>query len=279
MGTRREGSAKPHPSAQCRGGATLILLCLLLAAPSCVASVVVSDMVFDLESAPGESHTLRLEISNSGTTPTNVSVAYVDWVIEADGNHLFLEPGTLGRSLREHIAFAPEAFRLQGGETRSVRIDMTTPADGDGTYWGMLLVEGDNQVTQGAPGGLGVQIRTRMAVKIYNTVAGNERQSGRIMSLTAVPASPDEPFHASMTFRNTGNVKLRPRGWFELRDLRGQSVWRSEFAGRTVLPDGEIHLTDAYDGQILPAGKYVLIGIVDYGGHTLLGAQVSAAIE
>lgn len=240
------------------------------------AAILLSQLVFDVQVPAGESQTFVLEVTNTGDTADNVTISYYDWTVDALGNHEFFGengPG-LERSLRGKLEFSPAAFRLESRETREVRVTVTSPPGAEGTYWGMLMVENEAQSQVGEVGGVGIQVQTRYGIKVYNTVPGTARPAGAIERLTVKQLSEGTPPTPSLEFVNTGNVKVTPKGWFEVRNSQGRTIWRAEFEGRTVLPGGRMIIERPYDGAPLAAGQYLVLGVVDYGGERLLGGQV-----
>lgn len=254
--------------------AAAVLLCNWAAAPA-QAAVLLSQLVYDLQVPAGSAQTFVLEVTNTGAEADNVTITYYDWLVDSVGNHEFFEsdPG-LERSLRGQVEFSPASFRLEGGETREVRVTVAVPPDADGTYWGMLMVENDDRSALSPVGGVGIQVQVRYGVKVYNTVPGTERPAAAVERITVRQLAEGEPPVLSMEFANTGNVKVNPSGWFELRNALGQTVWRTDFEGRIVPPGGRMTIERPYDGAPLSAGQYLVLGVVDYGGDRLIGGQV-----
>ena len=255
-----------------------ILLVALLAgwvgAAPAQAGILLSQLVFDVQVPAGESETFILEVTNTGDEPDHVTITYYDWTVDALGNHDFLPPGSVERSLAGNLQFSPSSFVLASRETRQVRVTVTSPPGAEGTFWGMLMVENENQSAATQVGGVGIQIQTRYGVKVYNTVPGTVQPAGRIERIAVKQLEPGSPPVPSLEFANTGNAKMTPRGWFELRNAQGQTVWRAEFEGRTLLPGGRMVIERPYDGPPLVSGQYLVLGVVDYGGNRLLGGQV-----
>lgn len=238
------------------------------------AAILLSQLVLDVQVPAGQSQTFILEVTNTGDTPDNVTITYYDWTVDAVGNHDFiLEPG-LERSLRGNLEFSPASFRLESGETREVRVTVTSPADAKGTYWGMLMVENEARTAVSDVGGVGIQVQTRYGIKVYNTVPGTALPAGTIERITVRQLAEGMPPTASLEFVNTGNTKVTPKGYFEVRNAQGQTLWRAEYEGRVVLPGGRMVIERPYDGAPLPAGQYLVLGVVDYGGDRLIGGQV-----
>lgn len=252
----------------------LVAALLVSGMPAARASIILSQLVFDLQVAAGDSQTFVLQVTNTGDSEDNVTISYYDWTVDAVGNHTFLEELNLNRSLRSNLAFSPVKLRLGSKETGEVRVTVTSPADAEGTYWGMLMVEHEAPASTPSLGGVGIQVQTRHGVKVYNTVPGTERPAGTIERITVKQTGEGMPPVPSLEFVNTGNVKVTPKGWFELRNAQGQTVWRSVFEGRVVLPGSSIVIERPYDGEPLGPGQYLVLGVVDYGGDRLLGGQV-----
>lgn len=243
------------------------------------ASILVSQLVFDLAVQAEGQQTYAFDVTNTGAVPENVSVTYFDWELDSQGNHSFLAPGSVERSLSEWITFSPTAFRLEPGSSQEVRLTVASPAGGAGSYWGLLMVESEDRPTEPGPGAVGIRIRTRFGVKVFQTVPSSERPNGRVARIHVLPATDSAPLTAALEFWNTGNVKIKPTGWFEFRNSRGQPMWRSDFQGTDVLPGGRTQLSKAYDGPSLEPGRYLVLGIVDYGGERLVAGQAVLTVD
>lgn len=249
---------------------------LLLAVPS-AAQIIVSDLAVDMTLPPGSVQTSGFSVINVGQTVEYVRITFLDWWLDADERHHYFEPASLERSLYQYLSVSPVYFPLGPGESQDVRVTVALPESKGGTLWGMLLVESDPERAVEDGPSFGLQVHTRFGVKVYATAAGTETPVGRVTRISAQSGESETRF--SVEFENSGNSKVVPVGWFEVRNVQGTALWRKEFEGRTVLPEARLTLTALYDGPVLMPGQYVLLGIVDYGASRMVGGQAVLTVE
>lgn len=260
--------------------AAIALLVVGFVGFSASAAIIVSDLVLDARVPAGGAETYVFQVTNTGDEAVDVTITYYDWSVDERGNHqFFVNDMGIERSLRGLVEFSPAAFRLESQQARDVRVTIRSTQQADGTYWGMLMVENEAPAVRQDVAGAFIHVQVRYGVKLYNTVPGTERPAGAVERVAAAQPAAGEPPMLSLTFMNSGNVKLAPNGWFEIRDGRGQPVWRTDFEGRTVPPGSRMLIEQPYDGVPLPAGQYLLLGVVDYGGDRLVGGQVMMTVH
>jgi hypothetical protein len=137
-----------------------------------------------LEIPIGGSQTRTLRVTNVGSEREDVRVFYQDWIREPNGDHRYLEGGSLERSLSDWIKITPLKFSLDPGEyqdisfTLSVSREVQNPrvlgddnaevsyAPVEGTYWGIIMIEPVN--TPKSPGqGVGISAVFRHGVNAF----------------------------------------------------------------------------------------------------------------
>lgn len=257
--------------------ATLALIGVLCVASTASAAISVSELVLDMQVPAGSEQTATFVVSNAGTDPENVRITYVDWWVDSSYNHQFLEPGSVGRTLQPYISFSPATFHLAAGDSQLVRVTVAAPPAGHGTYWGMLMVEGEAPPDDASQGTVTFQVRTRFGVKVYATLTGTEQVAGRVTRLNAETSERGLEF--TLEFENLGNTLVTPAGWFEVRNVQSTTLWRSDFEGSVVLPEATVEFTHPDEAPQLAPGQYLLLGIVDYGGERLVGGQSILTVE
>ncbi|MFQ5795518.1 MAG: molecular chaperone [Candidatus Bipolaricaulia bacterium] len=231
----------------------------------------VSNMVFELSLAPGESGTFSFEVLNNETRTTRITVYLVDWRIHPDGSQVFLDPGILPRSNTAWIVVSPSEFGLNPGETQEVRFTISVPENVEGgTYWGMIFVEGSPIVTES--GGISILTVQRFGIKVYETTPEATLRDGRVTGMSLISL---DPLKVKVAFENTGNASLRPEGRVEVMNEQGELVKRLEIGAFSVLPGAnrEVEVVDE-GGKRLGPGRYVVLGIIDFGGENLVAGRL-----
>jgi len=243
----------------------------------CPQALEVSQLEFDLEVPPGGTATYSFVVGNNEEIVDDIRIYLIDWDRDLEGNHRFYEPGTLPRSNTAWITVSPSHFSLQPGERREVRFTIKVPADAEGTYWGMIMVEGRPRPQEGEEGM--VMAVPRFGIKVYETPRGTAHRDGRITHMERLGLN---PLTVLVEFENTGNAHLRVDGWVEIRDTWGETV-RSLKIGRFPLLPGAKRRVRAIDtdgdGEPLPPGDYLALAVLDFGGPYLIAGQIPFKVE
>jgi hypothetical protein len=115
----------------------------------------------------------------------------------------------------------------------------------------------------------------RVGGGIFLTVLGEAEKAGRIQDFAV---KWENGLSGRVLFINYGDTQLHPSGRVEVRDSRGKTVERFSLPEITVLPGGEREIFFE-EAMALPAGDYVVLAILDYGGERLLGAQTLLKVD
>ncbi len=246
---------------------------LIVVAPPAQA-LRLSRIEFDLSLPPGARETFSFHVFNDEAEETTVSLSLADWDRTLDGENRFFEPGTNARSASDWITFAPNQFTLAPDETAEVRFTLNVPPDVRGTHWAALLVEGSPREVD-TQGGTTILVRRRFAVKILQTPPDTGAQDIRLLGLDVAGLN---PLTVHLRVRNAGTRNLAAvKGRLELRDQTGtlESVPIEDFP---MLPGAERRVTVAskrFRNEPFPAGRFLVLAILDFGGDDLLGGQLN----
>lgn len=162
----------------------------------------------------------------------------------------------------------PTELNLGPGEAQEVTATLTIPSRDevrlDGTYWGIIFVQGEPRPVE--QGGTTVMAIERFGVKVYATVAGTEAPSGAVQKLEV--SQTDDGFSVAVYYANTGNVHQRVRGTLEVVDRTGTLVQEMTIDPFPVLPGALRRAVVSLPR--LPRGIYQLRAVMDYGGSELV---------
>ncbi len=175
---------------------------------------------------------------------------------------------TVARSNGDWITVSPKKFTIEGGKTQEVTFTVQVPSTGvNGTYWGAILIQGSPRKVERE--GATVLAVERFGVKVYVTITGTEILSGRVTSVRKVSL---EPLTFTVTFENTGNVQLRPKGSIQIISQTGETVRTIPIEEFPVLP-GAVQTVTVKDPSTDPLapGIYRALVAIDYGGENLAG--------
>lgn len=225
----------------------------------------------------GEEAIASVQVYNPGPRPQTVTLRLMDWFRTPEGVHYY-PPGSLDRSLAPWLSLLePARFTLAPAERRDVRLLLTVPPAAEGSHWTMLLVEGDAQAQAEASTEAitaTAQVTSGYAIALIQTDPTTAAPAGNLLELKVLG---HEPFGVQFLFENAGNVHLLVRGWTEVRNTAGQVLKHLELPPFGVLP-GETRVRRVQERppiSPLPAGDYLALVVLDFGGSFLIAGQRS----
>jgi hypothetical protein len=259
-----------------------------------------------LEIPVGGSQTRTLRVTNVGSEREDVRVFYQDWIREPNGDHRYLEGGSLERSLFDWIKITPLNFSLDPGQYQDVSFTLSVPratrnpnvsdVDSDvsyipveGTYWGIIMIEPVD--TPKSPGqGVGISAVFRHGVKVSVTVPGTGVLDGAVTRITVAEDKPtlllpedskDVSIIFLLEFENKGTVLAKTQGYVEVLNPKGELLSRMDIYPKdmTVLPGETLRYASPYVGPDLGPGQYLVLGVIDYGGSTRVAGQLMFRIR
>jgi len=254
-----------------------LLLLALIAGSDTSAKISVSPLSAGFNLVPGESVTGSFLVKNIGEQLQQVTVSMRDYARSLAGEDQFLPANTIPQSLTRYVDFSPATFELEPGAVQEVQFQVTLPVEETGPHWMMFLVEESKPEietgvgVEGAGGGFAFNVNIAFAVRIRQSNPDNVVADGRVTGVVVAPAA-DEPLAVQMTFENTGTAYLSPRGRVEIRDRTGQTVASTPINEFPVLP-GAKRILDVVVTTPLASGKYIALGIIDFGGDFLVAGQ------
>ena len=118
---------------------------------------------------------------------------------------------------------------------------------------------------------VGIAVAFRYAVQIFTTIKDTEIKNVTFRSLNL--ARTEKGINARAVLENLGNVYLRPKVWFELRDTEGKTAYRKDYIEQTLLPESARDYIFKLDDLSVAPGRYLAMVIADYGAEKLIAAQ------
>ncbi len=179
------------------------------------------------------------------------------------------------RSNSDWLEVSPQSFQLDAGEAREVTFSIQVPQDAEGTYWGVIFVEGSPRPEERE--GATVLAIERFGVKIYETVPGTEVLSGEIKQVGKIG---NHPLSFEILFENTGNVQLRPSGRVDITGRTGDVVKILPMEKFYVLPGASRQVEVIDQGDSLSPGRYLALAVLDIGNpEYLLASQLVFEVQ
>ena len=242
----------------------------------------ISPVAFDLTLPRGAERSFAFQLENNEGEVLQLEIGLCDWIRDLDGRNLFCEEaGEVPRSATSWVSVAPTQFELAPGEKQEVRFTVSVPSEGpegaalDGTYWTSVMVEATPKPPEGQPPGTEIIVKRRFGLKVLLSIAGTGTKSGQVGNLERHGLN---PLWMTFEFQNRGTLNLKDvSGRVEIRDTRGATLEKIPVQPFSVLPGYTRRLvvqSARPRGEGLPPGDYVILAILDYGGDTLVGAQL-----
>lgn len=234
-------------------------------------SVAVSPTTLELTVAPGEFFETQLEVYGAPDQNLRAKAYLHDYEFDLSGKAiLYKEGGILPRSAASWVSIEPQDFIIPAGEKRMVRISGTVPQDTPGgDYWSMYFIEifPFSQLQTS-----GVVVSGRVGGSFTITVPGADGPKGKITALEVECFVEEHKQQVSgvITFKNEGDLILKPSGRVEIRTLQNQVLEEIIIRPVKIHPGAERRIS--FTEQInLEEGRYVALAILDYGGEKLSG--------
>lgn len=243
----------------------------LLAAGRLDAQVTVVSATLDERPArPGETYTGTIRVRNAGGAPQDVKIHQTDYRFFADGRSLYDAPGSHARSNAAWVTFSPASLTLGPHEEATVRYEIRVPADPAlrGTYWSVVMVEGQAPPARTGSRGVGITPVVRYAVQLATHLDGGESRVALQAPRLGTQAGAGS---LSVDLANTGDRASRVDVRVDLFDAQGNPAG-SVRAERGLMYPGTSVRQSFELGRLAP-GAYRAIVIADTGGDEVFGAE------
>jgi P pilus assembly chaperone PapD len=249
---------------------------------SAPAQLVIDRLDLAVTPVVGRRVAASIGVTNSSAVPVQAMITRGDWDRDETGDNRFLPPGTTGRSCGDILRITPITLRLDAGSTDSVRVIVNgTPVDRK-ECWDIIFIE--QRIAQSPEKGSALIYQFRTGVKVYVVPPGLIRD-GAVESMRVEDAARlataiagerptrDASRAVVVDFRNTGGVHLLAKGSIEVRRPDNTVVTELPIAEFPTLPGAlrRIRVTIPSD---LPADRYVLLALIDFGGEEIAAGQL-----
>jgi len=232
------------------------------------------DLVLRPEST--EERTGLLVVRNESDTPTQAVVTLEDWDRAPDGNNRFYPAGSVAGSCAKSLHVFPLSLSLKPGEAQTIRIDYTGPAQRASECWSLVVVE--SAVSRQSANGRQLMYHIRTGLKVYVSPEG-ALVDGEVEGLSVARTTTDGRTRdvAILAFANRGGKHYSAKGRLEIRREDNSLVETLDLPPLYALPGSTMHATVTL--PTLPAGRYLLLGIVDYGGSEVAAGMSTFEVQ
>lgn len=224
--------------------------------------------------SPGENWVSQIKVVNNNSEEMTVYTQVSDFKSGPEGEVVFLEinnaSGTGEYLLSSWIEVEPGPIIIGPNQSRDIPFAISVPANaGPGGHYAAILV---GNRPNGEVEGTGFHVSSMLATLLLVTVKGDIQESGDINEFYAEKEYYDHPeanFHLS--FRNTGNVHLQPKGEIVITDMWGKDKGKIEVSQGNdfgnVLPNSIKKWTYSWDGEdkLTAMGRYRAELALHYG--------------
>ena len=226
-------------------------------------------------------------VRNGGRVATQATVTREDWDRAESGENRFVPSGSTGKSCAASLDFFPKAFRLEPGAAQIVRLAIDSVNRPSKECWDILFVE--ELAQRWAPSRSGLRYILRTGVKIYVVPQGLKRdasiidmsmssEGSRLASQSTASASLPVKQRIGIRFRNDGQVHLAAKGRIEIRRLDNSIAMQIPIAEFPTLP-GAIRRLELDVPPTIPAGSYIALALIDFGGAEIAAGQLELVVR
>jgi P pilus assembly chaperone PapD len=270
--------------------ATVLALCAVgaVAAAPASAQLLVDPLEVTMVTAGAGRTTASFSVQNTSDKPVQATITRQDWDRQENGDNRFLAAGSSGKSCGAMLSVSPLSVRVEAHTSRVVRLAVETGSALTRECWDIVFIEEVPQ--RAASKGNSLQYIFRTGVKVYVAPPGLSRDGAvEDMAVVDAPAKPAsstpsaKPASVStstpnakqiaISFHNTGGMHLLAKGRVEFRRLDNSVATQVPIAEFPTLP-GSLRKVLVDVPRDLPAGDYVALALIDFGGAELVAGQI-----
>lgn len=245
------------------------------------AQLEVDELELFLTAGAAGSVSATFNVRNTSRTAQTVQIERQDWDRQENGRNRFLSAGAVTGTCHPAIEVFPTIAQLDAGQTQVVRVTYTGGAR-ERACWSAVSV-GTAPVP---PDTAGVQLVVNLEhiVKIYvdpptptRTIEIGELDVVRAVAQPGSMAPDSTSRDVMVTVRGSGNAQARVKGSVEYRTAADSVVATVRIDEFPVLPGAVRRLHSRMPA--LPAGRYIVLVMFDYGGQDLIAGQIELEIQ
>jgi P pilus assembly chaperone PapD len=226
-------------------------------------------------------------VRNDSKHPAQAIVTREDWDRAENGDNRFVPSGSTVNTCGASMSVFPTAFRIEPGANQIIRLAVEKTPNLPKECWDIVFVQ---ELPQGRTvTRTGLQYLFRTGVKVYVVPAGLKRDAsitgmrledagGRVGSQSKAASSPPVKQRISIEFSNSGQVHLAGKGRIEFRRLDNSIATQIPIAEFPILP-GAMRRLELDVPPTLPAGSYIALSLIDFGGAEIAAGQLELSLK
>jgi hypothetical protein len=240
-------------------GLLFVLFCITLSLAFSAGAITIGPAKLELEADPGDILRGEMSLFNEADKAGTFYVSFEKF-IEKDGQRVFLPDE---ESLIAEWTEVSESVFLVAGERQRIPFAIRVPENAP--PGGHFAVAWWSTVPPEAKGGVGITVRAGILIFL--------RVSGEVTEETEILYSPKQsivgalPLGFNVTFKNLGNVHLRPLGNIVIRDLFGRTKAQIPINPQrfNVLPESQRTFAAEWQEEGISFGPYRATLELSYG--------------
>jgi hypothetical protein len=235
----------------CLAGLFAVCICLLPAPTSAVRSETLSaypgqtDLTdghtwFRYHLSRGQTKVDALTVVNGSNQTKEVTLYPVDTIATSDGQLAMRNQGEPRREIGRWIRLSAARLILGPDEHRNVGFELGIPRDAPiGDHVGGIIVQENTLRSLTTAQGLHLQIVSRLAVRVYETIPGRQIL---VLKLKYYHLTANNRLAVILSLANGGNTTVVPSGHVIVRDWRGTRRERLALPPVVILPHRNIRV-------------------------------------
>jgi len=237
----------------------------------------VAPVRLEFDAEPATSQQKTLNIKNHSSRRVSYTVSFADFLPSSTGERKILPPNSTKRSCANWINVNPAFFELNPGEDIQIQVNMLVPGEEFGTAWCMLFIQPTREQTSWSADkqlAAGITVSGRIGVLIYQSPKSNQNYSVKASNFQEITKPGDSNRKFSAVIENLGDKVANCKVFLLASNM--MTAEEKQFPPKDFEVFPKLSRTVELElPNDLPAGKYALAIIVDYGPkYPLEGSQL-----
>jgi P pilus assembly chaperone PapD len=206
----------------------------------------------------GQRKELEFLIGNPKDYPVLIKVSKTNWSMTKEARIITEVEG----GMVDWLKLPAKEIEIEAQSSKQIPLIATIPRDAQGEYRAIVFFE---EIPKEKTDKM-ISITTRIGASIYVSAEGTEKVDGKIENIEISKVENKGPMIITVTFRNSGNIHLRPNIIASLKDVNGK--WVCDEKGQPiellinkdwpVLPGKDCTFRKEWKSQ-LDSGEYLAI--------------------
>ncbi len=225
---------------------------------------------FNLQVNKKQNQTVKMDVHNKANTPIKVNVKVANALTSTNGGIMYVPNREVSQSILTDTDFymdqyvkAPDAVTLEGNQTKTIEVHLTTPNQ-QGVFLGGLLFElaqdtkGQNLETDGLNFSVHNRIEYAVAIQLNSEETENSvNKSPLKLNGTTVESYPTQPQVHALIQNTNANIVRDVAVYYEVLS-EGNVLFHGNIPAFNVAPKSKVGLAIPWKAKEYKDGKYML---------------------